>query len=127
MWFRNDLMGIPGDEDGGGMSAFVVFSQMGFYPVTPGIPVYTIGSPFFEKITMELSNGKRFTIIAKNCSEKNKYIQSANLNGRPWSQCWFSHDDIMKGGTLELMMGDKANQTWGNTIENLPPPSGNDF
>jgi len=127
MWFRNDLMGIPGDEDGGGMSAFVVFSQMGFYPVTPGIPVYTIGSPFFEKITMELSNGKRFTIIAKNCSEKNKYIQSANLNGRPWSQCWFSHDDIMKGGTLELIMGDKANQTWGNTIENLPPPSGNDF
>jgi predicted alpha-1,2-mannosidase len=120
MWFRNDLMGIPGDEDGGGMSAFVVFSQMGFYPVTPGMPVYSIGSPFFEKITINLSNGKQFIIIAKNCSEINKYIQSAKLNGKPWNKCWFSHTDIMNGGTLELVMGDKANPKWGNTPESAP-------
>lgn len=59
-WFRNDLMGIPGDEDGGGMSAFVVFSTLGFYPVTPGFPIYNIGSPMFEEIKITLSNGKNF-------------------------------------------------------------------
>ena len=54
MWFRNDLMGIPGDEDGGGMSAFVVFSSLGFYPVTPGLPIYTIGSPMFSEVRIKL-------------------------------------------------------------------------
>jgi len=69
-WFRNDLMGVPGDEDGGGMSAFVVFSQMGFYPVTPGDPVYTIGSPVFEQVSLDLGNGHRFEIEARNASRK---------------------------------------------------------
>jgi len=67
-WFRNDLMGVPGDEDGGGMSAFVVFSQLGFYPVTPGEPVYSIGSPVFENATITLENGNQFKVIAKNYS-----------------------------------------------------------
>lgn len=57
-WFRNDLMGVPGDEDGGGMSAFVVFSAMGFYPVTPGSPTYNIGSPLFNHVRIALGNGK---------------------------------------------------------------------
>lgn len=109
-WFRNDLMGVPGDEDGGGMSAFVVFSQMGFYPVTPGSPTYNIGSPFFEKSIITLPNGKLFTVIANNFSEENKYIQSAKLNGKTWHKPWFSHDDLKNGGTLELVMGDKANR-----------------
>ena len=69
-WFRNDLMGVPGDEDGGGLSSFVVFSMMGFYPVTPGLPVYHIGSPFFSSVKMKLSNGKVLEIIARNCSVK---------------------------------------------------------
>ena len=76
-WFRNDLMGVPGDEDGGGMSAFVVFSAMGFYPVTPGSPTYNIGSPLFNHVRIALGNGKTFEIIAENCSDENKYIQSA--------------------------------------------------
>ena len=70
-------MGVPGDEDGGGMSAFVVFSQMGFYPVTPGDPVYSIGSPVFEFVFMELSNGQILEIEARFASSENKYIQSA--------------------------------------------------
>ncbi|MDT8402931.1 MAG: GH92 family glycosyl hydrolase, partial [Bacteroidales bacterium] len=70
-WFRNDLMGIPGDEDGGGMSAFVVFSMMGFYPVTPGMPEYAIGSPFFEETTIRLENGNSFVVRAKNFSQDN--------------------------------------------------------
>jgi putative alpha-1,2-mannosidase len=117
-------MGIPGDEDGGGMTAFVVFSQMGFYPVTPGSPTYNIGSPFFEKVTMELGNGKQFKIIAKNYGKENKYIQSARLNGKEWTKPWFSHDDIKEGGTLELVMGNKANRKWGSAPEDAPPSEG---
>ncbi|MCP4310301.1 MAG: glycoside hydrolase family 92 protein, partial [Bacteroidetes bacterium] len=80
VWFQDNIFGIPGDEDGGGMTAFVVFSMMGFYPVTPGIPVYTIGSPVFEKVTIDLTNGKKFTVIAQGSSKKNKYIQKAFIN-----------------------------------------------
>jgi len=112
-WFRNDLMGVPGDEDGGGMSAFVVFSQMGFYPVTPGLTSYSIGSPFFQKVSIQLPNGKSFVIIGKNASARNKYIQSAKLNGKELNVAKLSHSDLLKGGSLELVMGDKANRNWG--------------
>ena len=95
------------------MSAFVVFSSMGFYPVTPGIPVYTIGSPVFSKITIALENGKHFTVIAANCSETNKYIQSARMNGRELKTPWFTHEQLIQGGTLELDMGPKPNMNWG--------------
>lgn len=120
-WFRNDLMGVPGDEDGGGMSAFVAFSSMGFYPVTPGSPTYNIGSPMFPYVKMTLSNGKIFEIIAENCSDENKYIQSATLNGKELNQPWFSHSDIANGGKLVLKMGDKANKAWGSDLKNVPP------
>jgi predicted alpha-1,2-mannosidase len=120
-WFRNDLMGVPGDEDGGGMSAFVVFSKMGFYPVTPGSGTYNIGSPAFENAIIHLGNGKEFKIVAQNCSQQNKYIQSAKLNGKIWNKPWFSHDDIKDGGVLELIMGDKANKAWGSAANDAPP------
>ncbi len=120
-WFRNDLMGIPGDEDGGGMTAFVVFSAMGFYPVTPGSPTYNIGSPLFEKIKIHLGNSTFFEIEAQNCSRENKYIQSAKLNGREWNKPWFSHSDIKNGGKLVLVMGNKANEDWGIKYEKAPP------
>lgn len=120
-WFRNDLMGIPGDEDGGGMSAFVVFSHMGFYPVTPGLPAYNIGSPFFKNIQMTLSNGKIFEIEAQNYSKENKYIQSATLNGKVWNKPWFEHSDIKNGGKLVLVMGNKANRSWGAGANDAPP------
>ncbi len=121
-WFRNDLMGMPGDEDGGGLASFVVFSQMGFYPVTPGMPSYNIGSPVFTNMKMTLSNGKTFEIKANNASAENKYIQSARLNGKELNQAWFNHSDIMDGGVLELEMGPKANKAWG--VETPPPSSG---
>lgn len=119
-WFRNDLMGMPGDEDGGGLASFVVFSQMGFYPVTPGMPSYNIGSPVFTNMKMTLSNGMTFEIKANNASAENKYIQSARLNGKELNQAWFNHSDIMEGGVLELEMGPKANKEWGVAT---PPPS----
>lgn len=119
-WFRNDLMGVPGDEDGGGMSAFVAFSQMGFYPVTPGSPTYNIGSPVFTDVKVDMGGGNTFEIKAHNASEENKYVQSARLNGVELNQPWFNHSDIAAGGLLELEMGPKANKEWGTAT---PPPS----
>ncbi len=122
-WFRNDLMGIPGDEDGGGLTAFVAFSMMGFYPVTPGSPTYNIGSPTFNEVSVRLGNGKIFEIIAQNNSPENKFIQSATLNGKEWNKPWFNHSDIENGGKLILMMGGKANKKWG--INDAPPSAEN--
>ncbi|MDR3260823.1 MAG: GH92 family glycosyl hydrolase [Tannerella sp.] len=121
-WFRNDLMGIPGDEDGGGMSAFYVFSAMGFYPVSAGIPAYNIGSPVFSKASIRLDNGKTFTVKANHSSWENKYIQSAKLNGQVLNKPWFTHDDIVNGGVLELEMGNRPNRQWGT--DDVPPSEG---
>ena len=112
-WFRNDLMGICGDEDGGGMSAFAVFSSMGFYPVTPGVPAYTFGSPIFKEISIALENGKTFVVKAPRASAENKYIQSVTVNGEPWDKTWFSHDVVLNGGTVEIKMGNRPNRSWG--------------
>jgi predicted alpha-1,2-mannosidase len=118
VWFKDNIFGIPGDEDGGGMSAFVVFSSMGFYPVTPGKPLYTIGSPVFEKTSIDLTNGKKFTVVAHGASKVNKYIQQAKFDGKELDTPWFTHEQLMAGGTLELEMGPKPNKTWGVTENN---------
>ena len=112
-WFRNDLMGIPGDEDGGGMTSFVVFSSLGFYPVTPGKAEYAIGSPLFEKAEMRLSNGKTFVVEAPGVSEDNKYIQSATLDSQPLEKPFITHEAVMNGGRLVLQMGSQPNEAWG--------------
>jgi len=119
VWFKDNIFGIPGDEDGGGMSAFVVFSAMGFYPVTPGLPVYTIGSPLFEKTTINLPDKKQFTVIAKGANKENKYIQKAFFNGKEIDSPFFTHKELMAGGTLELIMANKPNKEWG---KNAVPP-----
>jgi len=119
-WFRGDLMGMPGDEDGGGMTAFVVFSMMGIYPVTPGIPVYNIGTPFFSKVTLRLASGRTFVIEAEGASSENKYIQKATLNGKPLDRPWIRHSDLAAGGKLVFTMGSRPNKSWGATT---PPPS----
>ena len=111
-WFRNDLMGVPGDEDGGGLSSFVVFSSLGFYPVTPGKAEYAIGSPVFEKSTVRLSGGGTFTVLAPGASAERKYIVSATLDGKPLTKPFLSHEDIVSGGTLRLEMSDKPS-SWG--------------
>lgn len=124
-WFRNDLMGIPGDEDGGGMTSFVVFSSLGFYPVTPGFPAYNIGSPLFTRAQITLSNGEVFEIEAQGASDENKYIQSATMNGKEWNKPWFSHDDLKEGGKLVLVMGNHPNKAWGINADNVPPSANN--
>ena len=77
------------------MSAFVVFSMMGFYPLTPGVPVYAIGSPVFSKVTIRLENGKQFVLNAPKASGANRYIQSATMNGKPLNEPWFGHDILI--------------------------------
>jgi predicted alpha-1,2-mannosidase len=111
-YFQDDVFGVPGDEDAGSMSSFVVFSAMGFYPISPGIPKYAITSPFFSKLTIDLPNGKKFTLLANNLSVKNKYIQSATMNGKPLKSLFFTHDELMNGGTLVLQMGESTDKKW---------------
>jgi len=112
MWFDDAPIGLPGDEDGGALCSWYVFSAMGFYPVTPGNGLYAIGSPFFEKTQIKLPDGKTFTIKAINCSKQNKFIQSARLNGKELNRAWITHSEIAAGGTLEFSMGDRPEKGW---------------
>jgi putative alpha-1,2-mannosidase len=96
-------------------------SAMGFYTVDPSRPDYIIGSPIFDEVTIHLGNGKDLVIAALNNSEKNMYIQSATLNGKPWDKCWFSHADIANGGKLVFQMGPEPNRNWGSAPSAAPP------
>lgn len=102
--YHNDPNGLSGNEDVGQMSAWYVLSAMGFYSFCPGRPVYEIGRPIFDKVTIHLSNGKDFVIQAKNNSVENKYIRSMKLNGEDLAEPRFSHFDLMKGGELIFEM-----------------------
>jgi predicted alpha-1,2-mannosidase len=120
-WFTDATLGMPGDEDGGGMSSFVVFSMMGFYPVTPGVPIYDLASPVFDRIKIRLHNGKSFRIVCLDNSKDNKYIEAIRLNGKPLNEVWLRHADIVSGGTLELQMGNVPNTHLGVDPTELPP------
>ncbi len=122
--YRADEWGLPGNEDMGEQSAWFLFSALGFYPVTPGQPIYNITSPLFEKAVINLDDyykNRKFTIIAHNASMDNKYIQSAKLNGKLLSRTWITHDEIVSGGTLEFEMGPDPNKEWGSSPEAAPP------
>lgn len=102
--------GLSGNDDAGQMSAWLVFSMVGFYPVCPGLPYYVIGSPSFEETVITLENGKQFKIEAKGYTDENIYIQSTTLNGQPYDKYYIRHEDIMKGGTLSFVMGNAPNK-----------------
>lgn len=112
--------GISGNEDCGQISAWYIMSAMGFFPSLPGEPMYTIGSPIFEKVTINLENGKKFIIQAKNVSDNNIYIQSATLNGKPYTKSWFAHDEILNGSEFIFTMGRKPNYNWGTSKADRP-------
>jgi predicted alpha-1,2-mannosidase len=105
--YRNETDGLCGNDDCGQMSAWYIFSSLGFYPVCPGSNEYVIGSPSIDKATLNLENGNQFMITAKNLSDKNIYIQQINLNGKLYNKFIINHEDIMRGGTLEFVMGPK--------------------
>ncbi len=118
--YTNQMDGIAGNEDCGQMSAWYVMSAMGIYAVTPGMDYYVIGSPLFDKVTINLENGNKFEIVAHNNNEKNLYIQSASLNESPYSKSYLKHEDIMKGGKLVFEMGDKPNKERGSKKDDRP-------
>ena len=117
--YTNTPDGISGNEDCGQMSAWYIFSSLGFYPVTPGANQYIIGSPLFEKATFNLENGKSFTIEAKNQSKENKYIKSVKLNGKDYEYSYIHHQDIINGGNLVFEMTNRPTK-WGTKDEFIP-------
>lgn len=117
--YQNNPDGISGNEDCGQMSAWYIFSSLGFYPVTPGSNQYIIGAPLFKKATINLENGKNFTVIAENNDSENLYIASAKLNGKSYSKSYINHADIMNGGTLIFTMTNQPTN-WGSTDEDIP-------
>ena len=112
--------GYCGDEDNGQTSAWYVFSSLGFYPVTPGVDEYVIGSPLFKKATINLENGNQFTIQSLNNSKDNFYIQSAKLNGKEYNNSYINFDDIQKGGKLKFELSNAPSKIWANQPENVP-------
>lgn len=112
--------GYCGDEDNGQTSAWYVFSAMGFYPVCPGANQYVIGTPYFDKMTLHLENGKTMTITAQNCNQDNKYIQSLSINGTPSTKNFFTHDQLMQGGNIHYVMGSTPNKQRGISDSDAP-------
>lgn len=103
--YRNAPDGLSGNEDCGQMSAWYILNAMGFYQVCPGKPVYSIGRPLFEEVTIHLPGQKEFVIRTKNNSKENKYVQSIVLNGKPLEQPFFTHNNLTAGGVMEISMG----------------------
>jgi predicted alpha-1,2-mannosidase len=116
--------GLCGNDDCGQMSAWYVFTALGFYPVNPASGVYVIGSPLVDKAVIKLDPnyypGRAFTLEAKNNSAENIYVQSATLNGQPLNRSWISHEEIVHGGKLVLVMGPTPNRTWATAQANRP-------
>lgn len=112
--------GYCGDEDNGQTSAWYVFSAMGFYPVCPGANQYVIGTPYFDKMTLHLENGKTMTITAQNCSQENKYIQSLSINGMPSTKNFFTHEQLTQGGNIQYVMGSTPNKQRGISDSDAP-------
>lgn len=110
--YRNEPAGLCGNEDCGQMSAWYVFSAMGFYPVNPTGGTYEIGTPLFKKVKLHLDNGKTFTVSAPKVSKENLYIQSVKLNGEPYNRSYITQEQILSGATLEFEMGSQPGPVW---------------
>ena len=113
--YRPGPDGWLGDEDTGQMSAWYIFSAMGFYPVDPGKPIYALGTPLFDRLTIRLENGKTFTVEAERNNPSDIYVQSTSLNGQPFNRAWIWHAEIAEGGVLRFVLGPRPNKNW-------PPP-----
>jgi putative alpha-1,2-mannosidase len=123
-YFSDTRGGIPGNDDSGAMSSWLIFQTLGFYPFA-GQDVYILGTPSVPDATISVGNGRRLHIVATGAGADglNRYIQSATLNGKPLQQAWFRHGDIANGGELVLKMGSAPSATWGKAT---PPPSMSD-
>ena len=118
--YKSSRDGLCGNDDCGQMSAWYVFGTLGFYPVTPGIDYYAIGSPSVVSAKLHLPNGKEFVIKAANVSDKNFYIQSASMNGQAYTKSFIKYKDLQKGGSLEFNMGDAPQKKWATKLNERP-------
>ena len=112
--------GYCGDEDNGQTSAWYVFSALGFYPVTPAVDEYVIGSPIFDKVTLHLSNGKKVTITSSNNQSENRYIKSATLNGKNYTKNYLKHSELVKGANIHFNMDKMPNKSRGTNKSDFP-------
>ncbi|HTV43092.1 MAG TPA: GH92 family glycosyl hydrolase [Candidatus Sulfotelmatobacter sp.] len=123
--YNDTPTGEPGNIDCGEMAAWYVFSALGVYPVNPDSGIYAIGSPAVTEAVIHLDRGKyhgrEFTVIADNNSEKNIYVQSVTLNGKPLNHPWITRDDVISGGALHFVMGPQPNPDWGSALADRPP------
>ena len=118
--YRNHIRGLGGNDDCGQMSAWYIFSAMGFYPVCPGTDQYVLGAPYMPYIDMQLENGKHIIVKAPGVSDKNRYVQSVKINGKPYSKMYVTHGMLTAGCTIEFKMGSKPNKTRGIAPEDKP-------
>jgi len=112
--------GLSGNDDLGQMSAWLIFTALGFYPVTPGSGEYVLGRPFVERAVLHLPNGKQFSVVAENLSDANPYVGSVRLDGRPLLRSFIRHDEIMKGGELRFRMQAKPEKSWATGVQGRP-------
>ncbi len=114
--YRNDIDGLSGNDDCGQMSAWYMFSVMGFYPVCPGTDQYVLGAPYFREVKYRLPNGNMLEIKAPEVSDKNRYVQALYINGKLYDKLYVTHDDLLKGGVWEYKMGDTPNKKRGQKM-----------
>lgn len=118
--YRNNIDGLCGNDDCGQMSAWYIFSAMGFYPVCPGTDQYVLGAPYLPSVKVRLQNGKTFEVKAEKASDKNRYVKSVKLNGKPYPKGYITQHDILSGGVLEFEMASSPNKKRVFTGENRP-------
>lgn len=118
--FNNTPQGIPGNEDCGQMSAWYLFTSLGFYPVAPGSGEYVLGRPFIDEAQLRLENGRTFTVKARNRTRENRYVGAVRLNGKKLSRTWISHEEIIAGGLLEFDMAPRPDLAWGRAQKSRP-------
>ena len=119
-FYTDERDGYSGNEDCGQMSAWAVFSAMGFYPATPGSGYYVLGVPRFDRVTLSLENGKQFTVLAENLDIHNRYVKSVKLNGKVLDRSYIYFDEVFAGGELVFTMTDKPDSQWATQPENCP-------
>ena len=118
--YRNDIRGLGGNDDCGQMSAWYVFSVMGFYPVAPGCDQYVLGAPYLPYMKVTLENGNAIEIKAPGVSDSRRYVRSVRLNGKPLSRLYLTHEELTKGCTLEFEMSERPNRKRGLSPADKP-------
>lgn len=111
--YRNKIRGLGGNDDCGQMSAWYIFSALGFYPVCPGTDEYILGAPYLPYAKIEMPSGNTLTIKAEGVSDKKRYVKAVRLNGQTYTKTYITHEDLMRGGELEFVMSDKPNKRRG--------------